>query len=80
MKKSTNNQHTPLGCAACARLALRWRVAVEHECGEVARTEQNLRYASLEESRTLVARSSELRRNTAEALDEFRTHRATHTR
>jgi hypothetical protein len=80
MKKPTNNQATPLACAMCARLALRWRVAAEHESGEVARTERSLRYASLQESNTLVALSTELRHNTAKALNEFQIHRATHTR
>jgi hypothetical protein len=80
MKKSINNQDTPLACAVCARLALRWRVAVEHESGEAARVDQNLQYASLQESKTLLALSTELRHNTAEALNDFRTHRATHIR
>lgn len=78
MKKSTKNQDTPLACAICARLELRWRVAAEHESGEVARTERNLRFASLQESQTLAALSTELRHTTAEALNDFRTHRATH--
>ena len=49
----------------------------KHECGEVARTDQNLRYASLEERRTLTALSTDGRRDT-ETLNELCTHRATH--
>jgi hypothetical protein len=73
-----NNQRTTLACAICARLTLRWRVAAEHESGEAARVERSAMYASLQEYRALAAISTDARRETEEALNALRTHRATH--
>ena len=80
MQRSTKvgNRKVPLLCPTRARLALQWRVAAEHQSGEVARAEQNLKYASLEQHANLVALSAELRRETEHAMEELRSHRATH--
>ena len=80
MNRSTErgNRRVPLLCPTRARLALQWRIAAEHQSGEVARAQQNVKYASLEQYANLLELSAELRRETELAMEELRSHRANH--
>jgi hypothetical protein len=76
--KKLGNPHAPLVCPTRARLAQEWRIAARRLSGEVTRAEQNLKHASLQEYERVAALSAEVRRQTEQAMQEFRSHVALH--